>query len=109
MANRIVQVLQNNKIYKDTKIKEKFERAHEGNPWVHLEMKGVTSSRHPSAEVTAERLVRMESGRCFPEVRKIIQSNPETFGEGGQNLEIQSIQNKRVKKTYKIESRVKKH
>ena len=37
-------------------------------------MKGVTSSRHSSAEVTAERLVRMESGRCFPEDRKTIQS-----------------------------------
>ena len=45
-----------------------------GNPWIPLEMKGVTSSRHPSAEVTAERLVRMESGRCFPDIRKTIQS-----------------------------------
>ena len=53
---------------------KRSERAHRGNPWVHLEMKGVTSSRHPSAEVTVERLVRMESGRCFPEVRKTIQS-----------------------------------
>ena len=50
------------------------ERAHKGNPWAPLEMKGVTSSRHPSAEVMAERLVQMESGRCFPEVRKAIQS-----------------------------------
>ena len=49
-------------------------RAHGGNPWAPLEMKGVTSSRHPSAEVTAERLVQIESGRCFPEVRKTIQS-----------------------------------
>ena len=45
-----------------------------GNPWVPLEMKGVTSSRHPSVEVMAERLVRIESGKCFPEVRKVIQS-----------------------------------
>ena len=34
----------------------------------------MTSSRHLSAEVMAERLVQMESGRCFPEVRKTIQS-----------------------------------
>ena len=61
-----------------------------GNPWAPLEMKGVTSSRHPSAEVTAERLVQMESGRCFPEVRKTIQSKqfPGTFKKkGGQNFE----------------------
>ena len=69
MANRMVQILKNMK----TLIK-RFGRAHGGNPWVPLEMKGVTSSRHPSAEVTAERLVWMESGRCFPEVRKTIQS-----------------------------------
>ena len=54
--------------------RKKSERAHKGSPWVHLEIKGMTSSRHPSAEVTAERLVQMESGRCFPEVRKTIQS-----------------------------------
>ena len=53
---------------------KRSEGAHGGNPWIHLEMKGVTSSRHPSAEVMAERLVRMKSGRCFPEVRKTIQS-----------------------------------
>ena len=34
----------------------------------------VTSSRHPSAEVMAGRPVWMESGRCFSEVRKAIQS-----------------------------------
>ena len=34
----------------------------------------VTSSRHPSVEVMAERLIQIESGRCFPEVRKTIQS-----------------------------------
>ena len=45
-----------------------------GQSWVPLEMKGVTSSRHPSAEVMAERLVWIESGKCFPEVRKVIQS-----------------------------------
>ena len=48
--------------------------AHRSNPWTPLEMNGVISSRHPSAEVMAERLVQMESGRCFPEVRKAIQS-----------------------------------
>ena len=47
-------------------------RAHGGNPWAPLEMKGVTSSRHPSAEVTAERLVRMESAS----LRSGKQSNP---------------------------------
>ena len=34
----------------------------------------MTSLRHSSAEVMAERLVQMESGRCFPEDRKTIQS-----------------------------------
>ena len=28
-----------------------LKRAYGGNPWAPLEMKGVTSSRHPSAEV----------------------------------------------------------
>ena len=69
MANRMVQILKNMKM-----LIKRSETAHGGNPWVPLEMKGVTSLRHPSAEVIAERLVRMESGRCFPEVRKIIQS-----------------------------------
>ena len=69
MANRTVQIPKNMKI-----LIKRSERAHGGDPWVHLEMKGVTSSRHPSAEVMAERLVQMESGRCFPEVRKTIQS-----------------------------------
>ena len=50
------------------------ERAHGGNPWTPLEMNGVTSSRYPSVEVMAERLVQIESGRCFPGVRKAIQS-----------------------------------
>ena len=48
--------------------------AHEGRSWTPLEMNGVISSRHPSAEVTEERLVQIESGRCHPEVRKAIQS-----------------------------------
>ena len=65
----MVQILKNMKILIKTS-----ETAHRGNPQVHLEMKGVTSSRHPSAEVMAERLVQMESGRCFPQVRKTIQS-----------------------------------
>ena len=53
---------------------ERSKGAHGGNPWTPLEMNGVISSRPPSAEVMAERLVQMESGRCFPEVRKAIQS-----------------------------------
>ena len=53
---------------------KRSKRAHGGNPWTPLEMNGVISSRHPSVEVMAERLVWMESGRCFPEVRKAIQS-----------------------------------
>ena len=53
---------------------ERSKRTHGGNPWAPLEMNGVKSSRHPSAEVMAERLVQMESGKCFPEVRKAIQS-----------------------------------
>ena len=53
---------------------ERSERAHGGNTWTSLEMNGVTSSRHPSVEVMAERLVWIERGRCFPEVRKAIQS-----------------------------------
>ena len=53
---------------------ERSKRAHGSNPWAPLEMNGVTSSKHPSAEVMAERLVQIESGRCFPEVRKAIQS-----------------------------------
>ena len=51
MANRMVQTPKNMKI-----LIKRSERAHRGNPWVHLEMKGVTSSRHPSVEVMAERL-----------------------------------------------------
>ena len=50
------------------------KKSSRGNPWTPLEMNGVISSRHPSAEVMVERLVQMESGRCFPEVRKAIQS-----------------------------------
>ena len=50
------------------------EKSSQGNPWTPLEMNGVTSLRHPSTEVMVERLVWMESGRCFPEVRKAIQS-----------------------------------
>ena len=69
MANRTVQIPKNMKI-----LIKRYEGAYGGNPWVHLEMKGVTSSRHPSVEVTVERLVQMESGRCCPEVRKTIQS-----------------------------------
>ena len=53
---------------------KRSERAHGGNPWIHFEMKQVTSSRHPSAEVMAERLVQTESGRCFPSSGK--QSSP---------------------------------
>ena len=53
-------------------LEERSKRAHRGNPWTPLEMNEVI--RHPSVEVMAERLVRMESGRCFPEVRKAIQS-----------------------------------
>ena len=61
-------------------------------------MKGVISSRHPSAEVTAERLVQIESGRCFPEDRKMIQSKQFLKQKGGQNLtNPQSIQNKKGK------------
>ena len=52
----------------------KSGKSSRGQSLVPLEMKGVTSSRHPSVEVTAERLVQMEGGRCFPEVRKTIQS-----------------------------------
>ena len=74
------------------------KRAHGGNPWSPLEMKGVTSSKHPSAEVMAERLVQMESGRCFPEVRKAIQSKQFLEQKRGQNLtNPQSIQNKKEK------------
>ena len=61
-------------IYEDTNIKKNLKELMGAILWVHLEMKGVTSSRHPSAEVMAERLVRMEIGRCLPEVRKTIQS-----------------------------------
>ena len=64
----------------------KKKRAHGGNPWTPLEMKGVISSRHPSVEVMAERLVWIESGRCFPEVRKAIQSKQFLKQKGGQNL-----------------------
>ena len=53
---------------------ERSRRAHGGNPGIPSEMNGVISSRHPSVEVVAERLVWIESGRCFPEVRKAIQS-----------------------------------
>ena len=35
---------------------ERSKGAHGGNPWTPLEMNGVTGSRHPSAEVMAERL-----------------------------------------------------
>ena len=76
------------------------KKAHGGNPWTPLEIKGVTSSRHPSAEVMAERLVQIESGGCFPEVRKAIQSKQflEQKKRGGQNLtNLQSIQNKKEK------------
>ena len=52
----------------------KSERSSRGQSLGSFGDEGVTSSRHPSAEVTAERLVQMESGRCFPEVRKMIQS-----------------------------------
>ena len=76
----------------------KPEGAHGGNPWAPLEMKGVTSSRHPSAEVMAETLVWMESDRCFPEVRKAIQSKQFLEQKRGQNLtNPQNIQNKKEK------------
>ena len=61
--------------------------AHGGNPWTPLEMKGVISSRHPSAEVMAERLVWMESGTCFPEVRKAIQSKQFLKQKGGSKFD----------------------
>ena len=51
-----------------------MNRTHEGKSWAPLEINGVMSSRHPSAEVVEERLAQMESGRCCPEVRKTIQS-----------------------------------
>ena len=51
-----------------------MNRAHEGKSWTPLEINGMTSSRHPSAEVVEERLAQMESGRCCTEVRKAIQS-----------------------------------
>ena len=50
-----------------------MNRTHKGKSWTPLEINGVTSSRHPSAEVMEERLARMEGGRCCPEVRKAIQ------------------------------------
>ena len=49
-----------------------MNRTHEGKSWTPLEINGVTSSRHPSAEVMEERLAWMEDGRCCPEVRKAI-------------------------------------
>ena len=51
-----------------------MNRTYEGKYWTPLEINGVMSSRHPSAEVVEERLAWMESGRCCPEVRKAIQS-----------------------------------
>ena len=51
-----------------------MNRTHEGKSWTPLEINGVMSSRHPFVEVVEERLARMESGRCCPEVRKAIQS-----------------------------------
>ena len=71
---------------------ERSKRVHGGNPWTPLEMNGVISSRHPSAEVMAERLVWIESGRCFPEVRKAIQSK-----EFLENLKIQKYTKQKVK------------
>ena len=76
---------------------ERSKRTHGGNPWAPLEMNGVTSSRHPSAEVMAERLVWIESGRCFPEVRKAIQSKRflKYLEKGSKIWKSKSIQNKR--------------
>ena len=51
-----------------------MNRTHKGKSWTPFEINGVMSSRHPSAEVVEERLAQMESGRCCPEVRKVIQS-----------------------------------
>ena len=51
-----------------------MNRTHEGKSWTPLEINGVMSSRHPSAEVMEERLAWMEGGRCCPDVRKAIQS-----------------------------------
>ena len=70
------------KKYENT-TKKDLKGTHRGNPWTPLEMKGVISSRHPSAEVTAERLVQIESGKCFPEVRKVIQSKQFLKQKGG--------------------------
>ena len=73
---------------------ERSKRAHGGNPWTPLKMNGVISSRHLSAEVMAETLVQIESGRSFPEVRKAIQSKQflECLEKGSKFLKIQSLQ-----------------
>ena len=63
--------------YKSLKYKALMIKSRKSSQWQSLHSfgdEGVTSSRHPSVEVMAESLVRMESGRCFPEVRKTIQS-----------------------------------
>ena len=64
-----------------------------------MEMKGVISSRHPCAEVMAERLVQIESGKCFPEVKKAIQSKQFLKQKRGQNLvKLQKVyKNKKIK------------